>query len=321
MILKNGDTVLVTGGCGFIGSALVREIRASYGNSPIKVLDDLSSGIRSNVDGISGVDVIEGSILDKDKVTQALQDVDVVFHLAALPFIPDCYLNPRSFVGVNVNGTTELFMKALGAKAKLFIHISTSEVYGEARYVPIDEAHPTNPLSTYAASKLSGEMLVHTLHKEHGLPTIILRPFNTYGPRDSHPRIIPELVKQSLKDKEFRLGNLDKFRDFNYVEDIAKGILLAAGTSKAIGRVLNLCSGSEISGRELVSLVTDLVGNNGYHITIEKTRIRPYDVNRLCGDGRLAREILNWMPQVKLEDGLKLTIEWYKKAGKWRWEC
>jgi len=318
--LKNGDTVLVAGGCGFIGSALIREIRANYENTHIKVIDDCSSGTRANIEGTADIEVIEGSILEEDKVERALKSVDVVFHLAALPFIPDGYRDPLSFLDVNVNGTVKLFLKAMDSKAKLFVYVSTSEVYGTAQYVPIDETHPTNPHSTYAASKLSGEMLTYILYREHGFPTVILRPFNTYGPKDSYPRIIPELIKQSHKDDVFRLGNIHTSRDFTYVEDIARGILLSAETSKATGRIINLCSGIEILGKELVSLVTELVGKSDYRIIIENERIRPHDVNRLCGDNRLAKEILNWTPKMELEEGLKKTIEWYREAGKWRWE-
>ena len=317
--LKSGDRVLVTGGCGFIGSALVREIKAHYENARIRVMDNLCSGVLENIEGL-GIEFIQGDILDAEKDQVALDDVDVVFHLAALPFIPDSYKDPVSYFRVNAGGSMELFMRALDSKVRLVIYVSTCEVYGNAHSFPIDESHPTNPVSTYAASKLAAEKAAYALYKEHNLPVAILRPFNTYGSRDSFPRIIPDLITQLHKGNELKLGNMDACRDFSYVEDVARGILLAASTSEAVGRAINLCSGEEISVRDLAALVAKSVGVNDYRVTVEAARMRPSDVDRFLGDRTQARELLGWEPEVSLEEGIERTIRWYRQAGKWRWE-
>ncbi|MFC2039458.1 NAD-dependent epimerase/dehydratase family protein [Chloroflexota bacterium] len=317
--LRSRDTILVTGGCGFIGSALIRAIRSDYENVHIKVLDNLSHGVLPNIEGLN-VELIEADILDAETINSALDNVDVVFNLAALPFIPDSYQDPYSFFNVNGNGAAKLLVKVMASKTRLFVHVSTCEVYGPAQNGPLQESHPTNPVSMYAASKLAAEKVAYALYEEHKLPVVIIRSFNTYGPRDSYPRIIPELIRQLHKGGELRLGNIHVTRDFTYVEDMARGILLAGTTSKALGKVMNLCSGVETSVEQLIALVANLMGQNDYRISVEKARLRASDLNSSWGDNTLAREIVGWKPEITLEDGLKRTIEWYKKTGKWQWE-
>jgi dTDP-glucose 4,6-dehydratase len=317
--LKNGERVLVTGGCGFIGSALLRVIKEHYDRIRIRVIDNLYSGIPENIEGL-GVEFIEGDILDVEKSQRAIDNVDTVFHLAALPFIPNSYKDPGSYFRVNAGGSMGLFVEALEAKVRLLVYVSTCEVYGTARTFPINESHSTDPVSVYAASKLAAEKVAYALYKEHNLPLVILRPFNTYGPRDSFPRIVPELITQLHKGTELKLGNLNARRDFTYVEDIARGILIAANTGGAVGKTVNLCSGEEVSVQELAALVARSVGVNGYHIAVEKARLRLADVNRFLGDGTLARELLGWRPEIDLERGMERTIEWYRQAGGWQWE-
>jgi nucleoside-diphosphate-sugar epimerase len=317
--LKNGERILVTGGCGFIGSALLRVIKEHYDNIRIRVIDNLSSGITENIEGL-GVEFIEGDILDAERCQRAIDSVDTVFHLAALPFIPNSYKDPGAYFRANADGSMGLFVAALKAKVRLVVYVSTCEVYGAAHVFPIDESHPTNPVSVYAASKLAAEKVAYALHKEHNLPLVILRPFNTYGPRDSFPRIIPELITQLHKGTELKLGNLNARRDFTYVEDVAKGMLLAANTGGAVGKIVNLCSGEAVSVQELTALVARSVGVNGYHIGVEKARLRLADVNRFVGDGTVARELLDWRPEFDLAKGMERTIEWYRQAGGWQWE-
>ena len=319
MKLKNGDRILVTGGCGFIGSALLREAKAHHDNIRIRVIDNLCNGIHENIEGL-GAEFIEGDILDVEKSQRALDNVDVVFHLAALPFIPNSYKDPGLYFGVNAGGSVGLFLGALEARVGLVVYVSTCEVYGAAQTFPIDETHATNPVSVYAAAKLAAEKVAYALCQEHNLPVVILRPFNAYGPRDSFPRIIPELITQLHKGIELRLGNLDARRDFSYVEDIARGILLAANTPEAVGKTINLCSGKDISVQELAALVARSIRINGYNIAVDTARLRPSDVNRFLGDGTMARDLLGWESGITLEEGIDRTIGWYRQAGRWQWE-
>ena len=319
MSIKSGDRVLVTGGCGFIGSALVRELRTRHYNARIRVIDSLCTGTPDNLEGL-GVELIEGDILEAEKLQRALDNIDIVFHLAALPFIPFSYQDPSSHFRVNAGGSMELFKGALSSGVRLVVYVSTCEVYGIAQSVPTNEAHPTNPVSIYAASKLAAEKVAYALYKEHGLQVVILRPFNTYGPRDSFPRVLPELISQLHKGKELILGNIEASRDFNYVEDVARGVLLAASASAAVGRVINLCSGIETSIRDLAMLVARTVGVNDYRFTVDAARLRRYDVDRFLGDGALARELLGWEPEVPLQEGIDRTVRWYRESGRWLWE-
>ncbi len=318
-MIGSNKCVLVTGGAGFIGSHVVREIRRKDPQVKIRVLDDFSTGRPSTLDGVD-VELIEGSILYDDIINRALDGVDVVFHLAAKPFIPDCYESPKEFFEVNANGTLNLVLCAVEKKVKLFVNISTSEVYGTAKYVPIDEEHPTNPQSTYAASKLAAENVAFTIHKEKGIPVVILRPFNTYGPEDSHPRIIPEIISQLLAGNTLALGNTKATRDFNYVKDIAVGIVSAAETRDSIGKRINLGTSEETSIQDLIGLLNAIIKKESVEVNIDKRRIRPHDVERLCASNALAKTILKWSPKYSLREGLIETIDWYKKSGGWIWE-
>ena len=311
MSIKSGDRVLVTGGCGFIGSALVRELRTRHYNARIRVIDSLCTGTPDNLEGL-GVELIEGDILEAEKLQRALDNIDIVFHLAALPFIPFSYQDPSSHFRVNAGGSMELFKGALSSGVRLVVYVSTCEVYGIAQSVPTNEAHPTNPVSTYAASKLAAEKVAG--------PDVERVAQLEYGPRDSFPRVLPELISQLHKGKELRLGNIEASRDFNYVEDVARGVLLAASASAAVGRVINLCSGIETSIRDLAMLVARTVGVNDYRFTVDAARLRRYDVDRFLGDGALARELLGWEPEVPLQEGIDRTVRWYRESGRWLWE-
>jgi len=315
--LRNVRT-LVTGGAGFIGSAVVSELCRL--GADVTVLDDFSFGDLQNIRDCN-VRILCGDLREEEAVFKAAKDQEVIFHLAARPFIPLCYSRPKEFFEVNSVGTLNLMLAALKEEPEFIVHVSSSEVYGSAQYVPMDEKHPTNPHSTYAVSKLAADRICFTLHKEHSLPVCLVRPFNTYGPRETHPYIIPEIISQFARSNVIRCGNLETTRDFTYIEDTVRALILAGRRKSAIGEVINIGSGREIRMRDLVKLISELMNVEKPEIIQTDSKIRPFDVDRLLADNRKAKEILGWEPKVSLEEGLKRTIDWYLKNGRqWPYE-
>jgi len=304
-----GKKVLVTGGAGFIGSEVVRQLVDQ--RVDVTVLDNFSSGKREYLESFDKLRVINGDICDDEAVSNALNDQDSVVHLAALPFIPDCYYHPEEFFKVNAVGTVKLMQESIRSETvERFVHVSSSEVYGTARYVPMDEEHPTLPHSTYAVSKLAADRAVFAMHKEHGFPAVIIRPFNSYGPNVTQPYIVPEIALQLLSsNNSVKLGNVESKRDFTFVEDTARGIVMALTGKEAIGETINLGSGQDVKIRDLAFLMAKL-SSRRVKIRRDPSRFRPHDVERLLCDYTKAKKILRWEPQVSLEDGLKRTIGW-----------
>ena len=310
--LKNKE-ILVTGGCGFIGSEIVKQL--SQIGASITIIDNLSSGKEKYIQGLSNVKLITGDILDSDVVKSAVKDKEYVINNAALPFIPDSYFLPKKFFDVNVNATISLALAVIKEKkTKRFVHISSSEIYGTARYIPMDESHHTTPQSTYAVSKLAGERVVFTMHKEHNLPAVIIRPFNSFGPNITQPYIIPEIIRQIMKGDVVKLGNLNAKRDLTYVTDTARGIILSLVKEGIVGEVINIGSQRSYSIKELVSLISEIMGKK-VSIEIDSSRFRPYDVDTLICDYERATKLLGWKPEVTVKEGLEKTIEWVKKEG------
>ena len=299
----------MTGGAGFIGSEVVRQLCEL--EAEVTVLDNFSSGKMEYIKKFDSIKVVEGDICDGEVVSKALKDQELVVNMAALPFIPDCYYHPDEFFKVNAMGAINTMWQSIqSGTVEKFVHISSSEVYGTAKYVPMDEEHPTLPRSTYAVSKLAADRAVFTMHKEHGFPVVIIRPFNSYGPNVTQPYIIPEIALQLLSANDcVRLGNVRSSRDFTYVVDTARGIVMALTNKNVVGETINLGSGRKVKIRDLVFLMAKLLGK---HVKIETdpTRLRPYDVERLLCDYTKARKLLEWEPKVSLEEGLKKTIEW-----------
>lgn len=307
-----GKTIFVTGGSGFLGSEIVKQISTSGGTA--LVYDNFSSGKKKYVRHYPKVKIIKGDVRNRLVLRKAIGKSEYIINLAALPFIPDSFHYPQEFFDVNTNGTLNLILESINQKKiKNFVHISTSEVYGSAKKSPMDENHPTLPQSTYAVSKLAGEKAVFTMHKEHGFPAVMIRPFNTYGPNITQPYIIPEIVMQVLtKNKTIELGNINSERDFTFVSDTASGIISALFSEKAIGETINLGSRKSYKIKHIVKLVSTILETK-VKITTNKDRLRPFDVNKLICDNRKAKKILGWEPTVSFGNGLETTINWIKQ--------
>lgn len=306
--------VLVTGADGFIGSHLT-ELLISEGYH-VKALSQYNSFNNWGwLEEIShpNLNVISGDIRDSYFCKHITKDIDVIFHLAALIAIPYSYLAPDSYVDTNVRGTLNICQAALDNKVKRVIATSTSEVYGTAKYVPIDESHPKQPQSPYSASKIGADMMALSFYNAFNLPVIIARPFNTYGPRQSARAIIPTIITQIASGvKEIKLGDLSPTRDFNYVKDIAKGFIELSKCNEAIGKEVNICSNFEISMKDTMELIAKIMNSEVKFITDEQ-RIRPTnsEVYRLWGDNSKLKSLTGFTPSYSIEEGLKQTIEWF----------
>jgi NAD dependent epimerase/dehydratase len=308
--------VLVTGAGGFIGSHLTERL-VELGAKTRAFVRYSSTGSWGWLDQSSlknDVEIVLGDIRDQDTVAHALDGVDIVFHLAALIAIPYSYQAPLSYVRTNVEGTLNVLQAAQRAGSEIVVHTSTSEVYGTARTVPIDENHPLQGQSPYSASKIGADKMAESFHLSFGLPVVTVRPFNTFGPRQSARAVIPTIITQALNGSEIRLGNLEPTRDLNFVADTVEGFIKAAETPEAIGETINLGSGREISIRDLAVLILKLM-NRDIAITLEGARVRPEnsEVDRLCADSRKGQSILGWTPKYSLEEGLAATIEWIRE--------
>lgn len=307
--------VLVTGAGGFIGSHLVETLVNKDAN--------VRAFVRYNSRGDPGllsllpeetfekIGIIAGDLRDLSALNSAMQDVEIVFHLGALIAIPYSYLHPAEVVESNVIGTLNVLLAGWEHGVKRIVHTSTSEVYGTALKVPIDETHPLQGQSPYSASKIGADKLVESFYCAYDLPVVTLRPFNTYGPRQSARAVIPTIISQALTQDVIYLGNLDARRDLTYITDTIDGLLSAAQTPGIEGETLNLGTGIEISIGELADKIISLIGKP-IEIRVDPTRMRPdkSEVQRLLSDNSHARERLGWTPKVNLREGLTRTIEW-----------
>jgi NAD dependent epimerase/dehydratase len=313
-----GKRVLVTGADGFIGSHLVEALLD--GGSQVKAfvyynsfnswgwLDSLSA------ERLGAIEVCAGDIRDPHGVRAAMTGADVVLHLAALIAIPFSYDSPDSYVDTNVKGTLNVLQAARELGTSRVAVTSTSEVYGTARSVPISEEHPRQGQSPYSATKIAADALAESFHRSFELPVVTVRPFNTYGPRQSARAIIPTVITQLLAGStKVRLGSLEPTRDLNYVTDTVAGIMAAASCDAAVGRDVNIASGREISIGDLARTIIGLV-NPQARIVTDPQRLRPEgsEVERLLGDATLLRSLSGWAPSVSLEEGLARTVEWFQ---------
>lgn len=307
--------VLVTGAGGFIGSHLVEELvrrqarvrafvrynsRGSRG-----FLDDFAPQVQERIE------VVAGDLRDANAVADAVTGMSAVFHLGALIAIPYSYLRPREVVETNVLGSLNVLAAARDRGVERVVHTSTSEVYGTAQYVPIDERHPLVGQSPYSASKIAADQIAESFHRSYGLPVVTVRPFNTYGPRQSARAVIPSIVSQAIAANRIFLGATHPTRDLVFVKDTVRGFVALAGCDEAVGKVVNLGSGREVSVRELAERIVALVGRP-VELVFDATRLRPdkSEVDRLVADNRRAQELAGWAPEVSLDAGLRATIDW-----------
>lgn len=262
-------------------------------------------------DKTNSIEVITGDLRDYDAIRDAVKDVDVIFHLASLISIPYSYVHPRENVETNVMGTFNVLMAARDYQVEKIVHTSTSETYGSARYVPIDEEHPLQGQSPYSASKIGADKVAESFHLSYELPVATIRPFNTFGPRQSSRAVIPTIISQALTKDEIFLGSLHPTRDYTYVKDLAQGFIKVGESSKSVGEVINIGSNFEISIGDLAEKIISLIGRE-VKIKTDESRIRPSgsEVERLWCDNSKAKKLLDWEPSMSLDDGLKETIEW-----------
>ncbi len=328
MSLKD-KTILVTGAAGFIGSHLTEHLLAEGCKVRAFVrynsrnswgwLDTLNSEYRGRLE------VFAGDIRDPNGVRQAMQGCDVVFHLAALIAIPYSYHSPDTYVDTNIKGTLNILQAARELQIEKVVHTSTSECYGTARFVPITEEHPLQPQSPYSASKTGADQLALSFYHSFGTPVAVIRPFNTYGPRQSARAVIPTIIAQIASGADrIKLGAIRPTRDFNYVSDTVRGFVMVASSPRSIGQVVNIGSSYEISVGETCQLIAELMGRNVL-VETDEARLRPdgSEVERLWASNLKAAELIGWAPEFAgkegLARGLEKTIAWFSDASNLAW--
>jgi UDP-glucose 4-epimerase len=306
--------VLVTGGAGFIGSSLCAQLCRL--GARVTVLDNLANGREENLAGLSdhGLHLVLGDVRDEGAVRDVMAGVDVVFHLACLGVRHSIH-SPLENHEANATGTLRLLAAAQGAGVDRFVHVSSSEVYGTAQWAPMGEEHPTFPRTVYGASKLAAEGYARAYHDTYGLPTVVIRPFNAFGPRCHHEgdsgEVIPKFMLRCMAGAPLIIfGTGEQTRDFTYVDDTAAGIMAAATADAAIGETINLGSGREVTINNLAAAVASAVGRN--QADVERRTDRPGDVGRLCAGVTKSADLLNFQPHVSLQDGLKRLHAWYQ---------
>ena len=309
--------VLVTGADGFIGSHLTETLLEK--GYKVKALSQYNSfnywGWLEDIEPNKNLEVVSGDIRDPFYCEEITKDIDTVFHLAALIAIPFSYKAPQSYVETNITGTLNICNAALKNSVKRVLVTSTSEVYGTAQYVPIDEKHPKQPQSPYSASKIGADAMALSYYNAFSLPVTIVRPFNTYGPRQSARAIIPTIISQIASGIEtIKLGDLTPTRDFNFVKDTCNGFIAISDCNETIGKEINIASNYEISMGDTLNIIKSIMNSNVKFITDEQ-RIRPEnsEVFRLWGDNTLIKKLTNWEPEYSIEQGLNETIKWFTK--------
>jgi len=313
-----GKKVLVTGAGGFIGSHLVEALVAK--GAEVKTLVRYNSrndwGMLENIpsDVKDNLDITTGDIIDFSVVKKAVKNCDIIFHLAALIGIPYSYVAPESYVNTNIKGTLNVMQASLEEGVEKVVHTSTSEVYGTAKYVPIDENHPLQGQSPYSASKIGADMLAYSFFLSFNAPVAIIRPFNTFGPRQSARAVIPTIISQALSEEEINLGSLTPVRDLTYVKDTVNGFIKIAESDESIGEIINIGNGKGISVGELAKKILTLMECHTTTIRTDEERVRPEksEVMQLICDNSKAKKTVGWSPQYSLDQGLQETIRWIK---------
>lgn len=309
--------VLITGADGFIGSHLTEYLVEK--NFHVKALSQYNSfnnwGWLEDVNCKNNIEIVSGDIRDLNFCKHITQDIEIVFHLAALIAIPYSYISPQSYLDTNIKGTLNICQASKDNKVSKVIHTSTSEVYGTAKYVPIDEKHPLQPQSPYSASKIAADSIAMSFYNAFNTDITIARPFNTFGPRQSARAVIPSIIVQAATGTDqILLGDTSPTRDFNYVDDTCRGFFKIAESNETTGKTLNIGSGKEISIAETFNEIKKIM-NAKIKIKKDKTRLRPKksEVYRLLADYSELKSVTNYEPKISFTDGLKKTIEWILK--------
>lgn len=317
----SGKNVLVAGGAGFVGSTLVRQLLERKSN--VVIFDNFLHGIKQNLAEINDrVTVVSGDICEATMLMKAVKenDIDYIFHCVGDAFVPTTYSFPQRAFEINVEGTLNVLMVSKLADVERVLYVSSTEVYGEALSSKISEDHPLLPLNTYAVTKLAADRLCYTLYLEHDIPVIIARIFNTYGPRDTQPRVIPDIIYQLAKNNVVSLGNLEAERDFLFVEDTSRGLISLMESKIPNGEAVNIGTGISHSVEEVAHLIGEVYGYDNIKIDSVHERLRRYDIQRFCCDPTKIFNNTDWRPQVTFKEGLERTIEWFKSNGSsWSW--
>lgn len=314
--------ILVTGAGGFIGSHLTEKfVRLGAEVTALVYYNPMSNWgwLEKSPESIKReLKVVLGDIRDYSLLEKVIKKNEVIFHLASLIGIPYSYVSPDSYLNTNTKGTLNLLLAARNYSIEKFVHTSTSEVYGSALYTPIDEKHPLQPQSPYAASKIAADKLVESFNKSFNMPTCIIRPFNTYGPRQSARAVIPTIVSQALTKEKIKLGSLHPIRDFNFIDDITNGFIKIAERDEVIGETINIGSGIGYSIEQLLKKIFQITGKKK-RIAFESERERPAksEVSKLIADNTKARQLLGWTPKIDIDKGLKKTVDWMSKNLKY----
>lgn len=320
--MVDNKLVLVTGADGFIGSHLVEALlnRGYYVRALAQYNSFNNWGWLEDISLPSGrerLEIVTGDVRDAAFCRHICANVGTVYHLAALIAIPYSYIAPDSYVDTNIRGTLNMCQAAGDCGAGRIVVTSTSEVYGSAQYVPIDEKHPRQPQSPYSATKIGADAIAQSFYNAFGLPVVTARPFNTYGPRQSARAVIPTIISQLASGiTELKLGDLRPTRDFNYVTDTAAGFIALGETPGIEGRDINIATGTEISIGDTVETIARLMGKE-VSVTVDSERFRPAnsEVTRLCGDNTLITSLTDWRPEMSFEQGIRLTVDWFCNSG------
>lgn len=315
--------VFITGASGFIGSHLTeRMVKLGYKVKalvPYNIENSWGWLDHSHKEIKDNIEIISGDICDQDLINKTVNGIDIIFHLAALISIPYSYISPRSYVSTNIVGTLNILEAMKMNNVELMVNTSTSEVYGTSQYSPIDEKHPLNAQSPYAATKIAADQICLSYYRSFGLPITVIRPFNTFGPRQSLRAAIPTMITQAINNpNNFKIGNLKSMRDFSYVDDTVDGYIKSINNSKCLGEIINLGTGYDVSMEEVLELIKKNLKIE-INVQIDKTRLRPVksEVDHLLSDNKKSEKLLNWKPKFYgkegFEKGIVKTINWFRE--------
>ena len=317
----SGKKVLVFGGAGFVGSQLVRNL-LTHGSKVI-VYDNFIHGTEENLEEIkTDIEIVVGDVLEPWQLSQVFKDhkPEYVFDLVAETYVPTAYSAMRRTLTTNIEGTLNILSTAHQFDVKRLLYVSTTELYGNARTEKISEDHQIDPFNTYAVTKMVADRLCFTMHKEHGIPLVIARFFNSYGPRETEPYVIPDIISQFAKQSWVELGNVEARRDFTYVEESAEALIQLIESDIPDGEAVNVGSGITYSVKELASRIAGIMGKPA-DIRVDPKRFRKYDIDVFSADITKLKKYTGWEPKIDIDSGLRMTIDWYKMHGeKWSWE-